>query len=80
MKLWKRKLRGLLLAGLFAAHTFAGGPLLPDLPRPVEPLVGRDWGRHEPFDAVGTDPTWNSAPRASAWGDGNRNGGTWTVL
>lgn len=35
------------MLGLGLLHNQAGDRLLPDLPRPVEPIVGRDWDMQE---------------------------------
>lgn len=70
VKIWRRKLkgraRGFLLGamyGLALLHNAAGGPVLHNLPQAVEPIVGRDWDRHETeYSVEPADPDVNDAP------------------
>jgi len=51
MRLWRRKLKSVFGGFMLAAsllHNHAGGPLLDDLPKPVEPIIGKDYERDPP--------------------------------
>ncbi len=59
-----RKRYGQFLLALFLLHTLTGAPLLPDLPKPAEPIHA-DWDRQEPDRFADPRYTVNSAPAAS---------------
>lgn len=51
MRLWRRKLKSMFGGFMLAAsllHNTAGGPMLNELPRPAEPVVGKDYEREQP--------------------------------
>ena len=46
MSLWNSKTRALFFTSLYLGVAWAGGPLLPDLPPPVEPIIS-GWDRDD---------------------------------